>query len=296
MSDDRHPSGGRSSVVALLAALLALMGLLTTNWGEVDRGTFGSAIGRDLVRIADLASLRSGAADSPAAGMPVAVIPEGGPAWVGPEGEAAVQADPIFTLGEPHLLRIDQVEQSRVFGVRTQLWRQGWSLRAPEPLWVTPAPWIVLLSIVAGAAWAGLRRGLAGGAMVSGVLGQLLILALPWPDGFARPSLQQTWRDGPLGHHAYETAMALPDSSVAVGAGVITLCAVLMIFDHRRSPDQGGGLVLFGILGVMGGLAWLEAALRAGLWPWLQQPAGVVAMLGAAGLWWWAWSRRERKA
>ncbi|MEX1362332.1 MAG: hypothetical protein AB1Z98_04355, partial [Nannocystaceae bacterium] len=141
-----------------LAMLLAMVGLLATDLDAVDEGVLRGAIGRDLVRIADLASLRGGPgpADS-ALSMPVDVIPEGGPGWLGRAAEAAVDADPIFTRGEPHLLRVELVEHDRTYGVRSQLWRQGWSLRAPEPLWVTPAPWVALMSLLAGAGWAGLR-------------------------------------------------------------------------------------------------------------------------------------------
>ncbi|MEX1368962.1 MAG: hypothetical protein AB1Z98_37900, partial [Nannocystaceae bacterium] len=137
-----------------------------------------------------------------------------------------------------------------------------------------------------------LRRGLAGGLVVSGLLAQLLVLALPWPSEFPRPSLQETWRDGPLGHAVVELARGLPDASAAIGAGVVTLCIVLMIFDHRRSPEGGGGLIGLGMLGVLGGLAWLEAALRAGLAPWAMQLGGGLALVGCALLWWWAWRRR----
>lgn len=281
----------------LVALLLALAGLFATRLDAVDEGVLRGAIARDLVRIADLASLRgTEGASGPAATMPVSVIPEGGPGWLGPAAEAAVEADPIFTAGEPHLLRVELVEHARCYGVRSQLWRQGWSLRAPEPLWATPAPWVALWALLAGAGWAALRRRLAGGLVVAGLVGQLLVLALPWPPDFVRPSLEQTWRDGPLGHTIVELARALPDASVAFGAGVVTLCLVLVLFDHRRSSEAGAGIMAVGLLGVLGSLAWLEAALRAGLASWVQQPAGVLAMVGALGLWWWAWSRRSPRA
>ncbi|MCA9655767.1 MAG: hypothetical protein H6712_08235 [Myxococcales bacterium] len=294
MAGSSAPSPAMAGGLAPLALLLALAGLLATDLDAVDEGMMRGAIGRDLVRIADLASLRGTEGSAgPTATMPVTVIPEGGPGWLGAAAEAAVEADPVFTSGEPHLLRVDLVEHARCYGVRSQLWRQGWSLRAPDPLWVTPAPWVALLSLLAGAGWAGLRRRLAGGLALAGVLAQLLVLALPWPPGFARPSLQDRWHDGPLGHAVVELARALPDASVAIGAGVVTLCLVLMIFDHRRSSEAGGGVVAAGMLGVLGALAWLEAALRVGLVPWVAQPAGWLALVGAAGLWAWAGRRRS---
>ncbi|MCA9710074.1 MAG: hypothetical protein KDK70_29820 [Myxococcales bacterium] len=292
--DDGVASRGRSLVPAL-ALLLALFGLLATDATAVDRGVLRAALGRDLDRIAELGSLypagvRGGAEST---SLPVTVTQEGGPLWVTQEAEAAITDDPVFTAGDPHLLKVEVVAYARTYGVRGQLWRQGWSLRAPEPLWVSPAPWIVVFSALAGAGVAGLRRRLGGGWLLQGLLAQGLLLALPWPATFVRPSLEQSWREGPLGHAVVELARRLPDVSVAVGAGVITLCALLMLFDHRRSPGRGGGLVLDGLLGVLGAALWLEASLRAGLGPWLGQPAGVVAVAGLLGLWAWTWRRRR---
>ena len=131
--------------------------------------------------------------------------------------------------------------------------------------------------------------------MLAGIVAQLLLWARPWPADFVRPSLQATWREGPLGHAVVALARALPDASVAIGAGVVTLCAVLMIFDHRRSPEEGGGLVARGMLAMLGLLALVEASLRAGLVPWVTQVGGVLALGGAVAPWWWAWRAREPK-
>lgn len=284
---------GAAPVVPLLALLAAFLGLLATDWEAVDRGVLRSVLARDLDRIAELAGLRVDATTSEGRpSLPVMVVQEGGPSWITEEAEAVVEADDMFIRGEPHLLRVEVIEHARTYGVRGQLWRQGWSLRAPEPLWSSPAPWVVLLSALAGAGWAGLRRRMTGGLVLAGLLAQLLVLALPWPLEFPRPSLSETWREGPLGHAVVALARGLPDASVALGAGVITLCAVLMIFDHRRSADRGGGVVAAGVLGVLGVLAWTEASLRLGLWAWLHQPAGVLALLGALGLWGWALAGR----
>ncbi|MCX4245824.1 hypothetical protein OEB96_34715 [Paraliomyxa miuraensis] len=286
----------RRAGVALMALLMALVGLLWTDWDAVDRGVLRSVIARDLERVDALAGLKveSGSYEGQPS-LPVMVVQEGGPSWIREEAEAAVRADDVLTLGEPHLLRVEVIEHARTYGVRCQLWRQGWSLRAPEPLWAGPAPWVVLLSALAGAGWAGLRRRVTGGLLLAGTLAQLLLLALPWPLPFVRPSLVQTWREGPLGHGVVTLARGLPDASMALGAGIITLCTVLMIFDHRRSPQQGGGVVAVGVLGVLGVLAWVEASLRAGLWPWLHQAAGWLAISGALGLWAWAVRGRVRR-
>jgi hypothetical protein len=298
MSSAEHATAARRRALgAALAVLGALSGLWATNGTLVERGVLRSAVARDLDRIAELADLRQAAAADERPVMPVTVVQEGGPTWIVEEAEAAIAADSVFTRGEPHLLRIEVIEHAGIYGVRGQLWRQGWSLRAPEPLWAQPAPWIVLASALAGAVWAGRRRGgLAGGMALAGVVAQLLLLARPWPAGFVRPSLPDTWLAGPLGHGMVTLARGLPESSVAIGAGVVTLCAVLMLFDHRRSPGQGGGIVAAGLLGVLGAVVFVEASLRAGLGPWAGQPGGVLALTGAAGLWWWAWRRREPRA
>ena len=285
-SAEQAAASRRRAVGAGLAGLLSLAGLFITDPVAVERGAVRSALARDLDRVAELAGL-----DAPADArttLPVTVVQEGGPAWITEEAEAAVEAHPVFTPGEPHLLRVEVIDHEGTFGVRSQLWRQGWSLRAPEPLWVRPAPWIVLASLVAGAAWAWRRRSGFGGLVLAGLVAQLLLLAHPWPAGFVRPSLQATWRDGPLGHGVVALARALPDASVAIGAGVVTLCAVLMLFDHRRSPEQGGGLVARGLLGMLGLLALVEASLRAGVVPWAGQIGGALALGGAAAMWWWA--------
>lgn len=290
-SAEQAAASRRRATGAVLAVLVSLVGLWLTDAVAVQRGVLRSAIARDLGRLAALAGL-----DVPAEGramLPVTVVQEGGPTWIAEEAEAAIDADPVFTRGEPHLLRVEVIEHEGTFGVRSQLWRQGWSLRAPDPLWVQPAPWIVLGSLLAGAGWAWRRRSLVGGSVVAGLVAQLLLLARPWPAGFVRPSLQATWGEGPLGHGVVALARTLPDASVAIGAGVVTLCAVLMIFDHRRSPDAGGALVARGMLAVLGLAALVEASLRAGLLPWAGQLGGMLALCGAAALWWWAWRAPE---
>jgi hypothetical protein len=287
-SAEQATASRRRATGAVLAVLVALVGLWLTDEGAVERGVLRSAVARDLERVAELAGLDAAPVD-PRTTLPVMVVQEGGPTWITAEAEAAVDADPVFTRGEPHLLRVEVIEHAGTFGVRSQLWRQGWSLRAPEPLWIQPAPWIVLASLLAGAAWAWRRRSVLGGLVLAGLVAQLLLLVRPWPPELVRPSLLATWREGPLGHGVVALARALPDSSVALGAGVVTLCAVLMIFDHRRSSERGGGLVARGMLGVVGLLALVEASLRAGLVPWAGQPGGMLALGGAAALWWWAW-------
>ncbi len=295
MSSTEHAgaAAGRP-ILPLLAMLLALAGLFGTVHADVARGVVRDAVARDLGRITALANLRTPTGrGSPTATMPVMVVQEGGPLWISEQAEAAVEADPIFVRGEPHLLRIEVVENAGTYGIRGQLWRQGWSLRAPQPLWVGPAPWVVWFAALAGAGWAAYQRRVFGGLVVSGVTAQLLTLGLPWAPGFVRPTLVQRWSEGPLGDALVTWSRALPDASVAIGAGVVTLCAVLMVFDHRRSPGEGGGTVAAGLLGVFGLLAWIEASLRSGLWPWLHQPAGVTALVGVVGVWWWAAGRRR---
>lgn len=291
-SAEQAAAARRRATGAVLAVIVALVGLWLTDAVAVERGVLRSALARDLARIAALGGLEA-PADARAT-LPVTVVQEGGPTWIVEEAEAAVDADPVLTRGEPHLLRVEVIEHEGTFGVRGQLWRQGWSLRAPEPLWVQPAPWIVLVSLLAGASWAWRRRSPMGGCVLAGLVAQLLLLARPWPPGFVRPSLQATWSEGPLGSAVVALARALPDASVAIGAGVVTLCAVLMIFDHRRSSDVGVAVVARGMLAVLGLVALAEASLRAGLVPWAGQLGGALALCGAAALWGWAWQAATR--
>jgi hypothetical protein len=286
-SAEQAAAARRRALGAGLGGLLVVVGLGLTDAEAVARGVVRSAVARDLERIAALAGLDG--LDDGRATLPVTVVQEGGPTWIAEEAEAAVEADPVFVRGEPHLLRVEVVEHRGTFGVRGQLWRQGWSLRAPQPRWAQPAPWIVLVAALAGAGWVWQRRSVVGGLVVAGVVAQALLRVRPWPPGFVRPSLPATWREGPLGDGVVALARALPDASVAFGTGLVTLCAVLMLFDHRRSPDAGGGIVVRGMLGVLGGLALVEASVRAGLVPWGGQLGGALALGGAAGLWWWAW-------
>lgn len=279
----------RRGLGAALLVALCVVGLAITDAEAVARGLVRGAVAHDLGRIRALAGLD--ASPDGRTTLPVTVLQEGGPTWITEEAEAAVDADPVLVRGEPHLLRVEVLEPEGWLGIRSQLWRQGWSLRAPDPLWLEPAPWVVLASLLAGAAWVWTRRSPAGGLLLGGLVAQALSWARPWPAGLVRPSLQATWRDGPLGHATQALAQALPDAAVAIGAGVITLCAVLAVFDHRRSPETGGAAVAWGMLGVLGALALVEASLRAGLVPWATQPGGALALASAVALWGWGWAR-----
>lgn len=273
-----------------MALLLVWVGLVLTDRTAVEQGVVGDAIGRDLVRLADLAALRGSEADGPTASMPVMVTQDGGPGWLTAQAEAAVERDPVFERGDPHLLQVEVVEFRGVFGVRCQLWRQGWSLRAPQPLWVTPAPWVVWLSVLAGVAVAVVGRRLVAGLWVAALLVQWLLTALPWPADVPRVSWSATVEQGPLAHAVTELARALPEASGAFGAGVITLCVLLMIFDHRRAAE-GSTSLLAGAAAVLALAVWIEGATRAGLVPWLLTAGGAVSALGLSGLWWGAWRR-----
>jgi hypothetical protein len=92
-------------------------------------------------------------------------------------------------------------------------------------------------------------------------------------------------REGPIGGALVAWARGLPDSSLAIGAGVIVLCTILVVFDHRRSPSRGGMVLVRGLVGVAGLLLWLEAAARSGLFGWARTGAGALALVVLVAAW-----------
>jgi hypothetical protein len=91
-------------------------------------------------------------------------------------------------------------------------------------------------------------------------------------------------------------ARALPDSTTAFGLALVAACVVLIYFDHRRSRQRGGRLLLGGLLGLLGAAAWIEAAARMGAVGLLVSASGWIALIGIAGLWWVADRTRRARA
>jgi hypothetical protein len=253
------------------------------------------ALGRAAVKQMATADLRglarsSGLQDAPTP-LPVFVQQEGGPLWV-TDVLTDVVRDTRWLHPDPashHRVHAEVVAVDGAWALRLSLWRQGWTLRNAAPQRVHVAPWVPTASAIAGAiaAVAGIRIGL--GLAAAGLLAQLLVLALPGVPVPTNTALQGRAgpSDGPFGQWVVEQARMLPDASVAVGLGLVAVCLVLVALDHRRSREKGGAWVLWGLCGVAGMLAWVEAGARAGLLAYANTQAGLVGLLGLAGLWVW---------
>ena len=193
---------------------------------------------------------------------------------------------PAFSPGQgPHQLRFEYVQDGRTWAVRGQLWRKGWSLRPPEPAIARIVPWVVVLAAALGAVLWIRRVPLAIAAAVAAIAAQAGLSAVPWPEALLRPTWSEAIANGPAGRAVTGWARALPQQSVAIGAGVIALCVVLMVFDHRRSRDRGGWALVTALVTVVSAVVWIEAALRAEALAWASTGLGALGTLGLVGLW-----------
>ncbi|MEM6290239.1 MAG: hypothetical protein AAGA54_03210 [Myxococcota bacterium] len=217
----------------------------------------------------------------------VSVNQEGGPLWVTPAVEAAAQAHPAFEVVDDGLgvIRVEVLADDAHLALRGGLYRQGWNLRTEHPLRIRVLPWIGVLSLGLGLGLAYLTRRLGWGLLASGLLAQGFASSVGWPADVPAVDWSQAVRDGPLGRAVIELALSLPDSAVAIGAGIVTLCLVLVGFDHRRSAGRGGTLLVAGTLGAAGLVAWGEAAARVGMIAWMGTGAGVASILAMALAW-----------
>ncbi len=217
----------------------------------------------------------------------ISVNQEGGPLWVTPAVEAAAQAHPAFEVVGDGVgtIRVEVIADDAHLALRGGLYRQGWNLRTEYPARIRVLPWIGMLSLGLGLAIAFGTRRLGWGLLSAGLLAQGLASALAWPAEVPEVPWAEAVRDGPLGRAVIDLALSLPDSAVAIGAGIVTLCLVLVGFDHRRSSGQGGALLVAGTLGAVGLVAWVEAAARVGVIAWMGTTPGVGSILAMALAW-----------
>ena len=276
----------RALVVAAVFSVLAL-----TASAAIDRDAAAQRAARGrlsgaLVQLGVLAGLRSDTGAVTLRPLPVAANLDGGPLWLRAELEAAIAADEAFVLGpSPNLVRVEVVGTDTAFGLSCALFRQGWNLKLPRPTRVRVAPWVATVTAVLGLFVAfGLRR-VGAGLAVAGGAAQLVLAWLPWEVPLTPASWSAALAQGPAGTAVLAWARALPDSSVSIGAGVVALCAILIVLDHRRSRRRGGTLLLAGLAGAAGVVAWGEAALRAGASGWAASGAGVLSMLALVAGW-----------
>lgn len=240
---------------------------------------------RVVAQLGQLAGLE-GESPDPRSVLPVRVNQEGGPLWVAPAVEEAVRAHPSFRLAEDGvgIVRVEVVHDEAHVALRGSLYRQGWNLRSEHPVRVRVMPWLPMLALALGLGVAAWSRRIGVGLAVAGALAQLES-QVGWPSSFPSVPWSDQVRDGPLGGAVIDLAVSLPDTAVAFGAGIVTLCMVLVAFDHRRSSGKGGAMLAGGMLGVLGVLIWCEAAARCGMGPWIGTAAGAGSILAMALAW-----------
>lgn len=283
---EKKTSSGRARGVAAVAAVLSLVlsmfgAASALEEAGVERST------RVVEQLVRLAALDSEDGVDPRRRLPVRVNQEGGPLWVTPAVEAAVTEQPSLVLADDGvgIVRMEVLSDETHLALRGGLFRQGWSLRSEHPIQVRIKPWIPMLALALGLVVMTLSRRMGVGFAVAGVAAQLLDVAVAWPTEFIGIPWRSQVRDGPIGSAVIDLALGLPDTAVAVGAGVVTLCMVLVAFDHRRSSGKGGAMLAAGLLGVLGIMIWAEAAARCGMGPWIGTAAGAASILAMALAW-----------
>lgn len=257
-----------------------------------------SVVDRELDELAVLAGLRDARGtilvERP---LGVSVVQEGGPLWLTEVTRDVVEADPGFELEDgPHLLRAEALSTEHTFALRLHLYRQGWNLSGERAARIHIAPWAVAGSLVLGALGVQLaRRGVGVAWLLAGVMAQAVSSVLPWPSTLPAQTYAEALRDGPLLQTVVRLARNLPDEAVAVGAGIVVLCLVLMAFDHRRSRGRGGWLLLAALAGVVGVVLLLEAAGRTAFFSWLATAPGFFGVGLLIAAWLLAFGARWRR-
>ncbi len=273
-------------MLVVAAALLSVL-LSTLGASEALPEAAPERASTAVAQLVRLAGLSSGAREASTPALGVHVNQEGGPMWVTPAIEAAVEGQPALELRPDGVavVRVEVLADATHLALRSSLYRQGWNLRGEAPLRQRVVPWIPMIALLLGlAAWRVSRR-VGIGLVVAGCAGQLLDRAVAWPEAFVSVPWSTQLCDGPLGHAVIALAVGLPDAAVAMGAGVVTLCVILVGFDHKRSSGQGGALLAAGVLGAAGFVAWIEAAARCGLGAWIGTAVGAASILAMALAW-----------
>lgn len=232
--------------------------------------------------------------------IPVGIAQEGGDMWMQTALRSAVDDDPVFVFDAhgDNFLKVEVVDRGRFVGMRVQLFRKGWYLRneTDDRMWLWPQ--LAMLAGALGLGAAMIRRRLWVGAVVAGVTGQLLALAIGDPSATPWGPMEQ-WANGPLGRSVAVLARRVPDDAASWAPYLVVLCVVIVVVDHVFSRNSKrnvgwGGFAAYGLLAPMGLLAYAEAAARLGALGALAHPA--VAMAAACLVVGWAlgvWSLRR---
>lgn len=268
---------------------VVLMSVVATLAVVSDREALALAVVPVLARegLADLdavAGLRD-ATGASAVAQPVGVVVEvDGPAWVAAAIEDAVANDDVYAVRSgPHRIRGELVVTPPIVAMRVSLERRGWVLHGAAVRRRLLPALAVVPALVGVAAWAWSRRG-ALALVLAGVLAQVLLVVWPWPAELAAPRWADDVATGPLGALVVRLARGMDDTAFALAAGVVALTAVLALFDHRRSRSEGRVVLVSGLVALVGGLVWLEAAGRASVGAWITTPSGMVALVSSLAL------------
>ena len=261
---------------------------------SVDRAVVRQGLGAELRALGVIATLRDDKGEFTGRGqLPVTIAQQGGPLWITDVLHDAVERDEAFRVGDGiNQLRVEVIAGRGAYALQVNLHRQGWNLRGEQPRRVRAVPWVAVAAAIAGALSRSWTRTIGFSLLVAGLVAQLALLVLPWPSALPPLGWVEEVAAGPVLELARRAALSLPDEAPAIGAGVIVLCLVLIAFDHRRSRQTGGRLMIGGIAGVLGALAWIEAGARAGLFGYLSTAPGWIGLLAILGLWAWQWTRR----
>jgi hypothetical protein len=279
--------------VALLGTLLAGLALPWLGGQATREAALDEMAGRSLDELALLANLRDEQGQLLRDDrFVVEVVQDGGSLWIAPTVERAVDDSEWFVTGNsPHLLKVEVVEDPRAIALQLHLWRGGWELRAPEPLRVRTTAWMIPIACLLGAATALLLRRISVGLLVAGVVAQLLLgTIIPPRELFPPQTTWLEWQTGPLLGRLLPWIGSMGPIHLAIAVALISLCLVLVGFDHRRSKSDGDELDLLGasvlaLLGTAGLIGLVEAVFRSGFWAALSGVAGVLALLGIVLAW-----------
>lgn len=280
-------------VVGVLGLVLACVALVWLASQAMRERALERLAARELDELALLAGVVDDAGvrqrDEP---LVVEVVQDGGSLWIAPAVARAVDASGDFATGNSrHLLRVEVLEHPRALALQLNLWRAGWQLRVPEPLRVRTSPWVVVVALALAACVAPLVRRISLALALAGVVAQvLLVLVAPPPDLFAPLTLAEEWRRGPLFGWLVPALERLTPLQLAIAVAIVALCLVLVGFDHRRSRAGDDALdlasaSLFALLGALGLVALLEAALRSSFAAALVHWSGMLALLGLLLAW-----------
>lgn len=289
-SDSDHRRNVR---LLLVAGVLSLLASIFAGGEATRKSAMEGLATRSLAELSFLAGVRGQDGERlRSEPLEVQVVLEGGEWWIRDAVVDAVDASPDFDTGDSqHLLRIETVQAQSVIALQLRLWRQGWDLRTPDTMRVRVAPWAGVFAGVLGAVLGFFVWRVGAGLLVAGLMAQAMVAGLPWPAETIPPV---SWSDevltGPLLGTAIGATRALPSWGMPAAIAVIVFCVVLIAFDHRHSKGRKDSLPITSVASMTllaggGGLLWVEAATRAGLWSAMDSIPGAFAVLALALAW-----------